>query len=382
MITVLADDLSGAIDTGVVFQERWDTVVMPDERWDLMDGASRPTVVVENLADRHLSTRASAALRRAAVLRMGSQETLYLKVDSTLRGPVGAQIEAVLTAAPRYRAALVCPAFPQNGRTVVDGHLLVDGQKVELSVLGRDPHNPITSGNLGEILAQSTAMPIHRLMHDSVQGPPGIRIYVADARSDSDLTEIAGYLGDHPDVLPVGSAGLAKALCRVWYPSGAAVSPGHSGPPTVDQIFAVVGTLHPTTRQQIATMQSRPGWEILDTMAGSPIPGQSHAILTTPNESIAEAEVAIEDLVNRAAQYIQTACHRLLVVATGGDTALALMRRLQVDRLTPRHEISPGVVWSEGVMSGKTLSLVTKSGAFGGLEFFQTLVEWTQSRSG
>lgn len=379
MITVLADDLSGALDTGVVFQERWDTVVVPDAGSALM---ARSTVVVQNLADRHLSARASAMLRREAVLRIGAEEALYLKVDSTLRGPVGAQVEAVLTAHPRYRAALVCPAFPQNGRTVVDGHLLVDGQQVELSVLGRDPHNPITSGNVGEILRQSTAVPIHRLMHDPMQMQPGMRIYVADAQIDSDLAEIAGYLADHPDVLPVGSAGLARALCRVWYKSDAEGGSRDSAPPAVAQIFAVVGTMHPTTRSQVATMQSRHGWDILDTTSGNPIADQSHVILTTPNESIADAETAIEGLVGRAAQYIQTSRHRLLVVATGGDTALALMRRLQVDRLRPRHEITPGVVWSEGVMAGGILSLITKSGAFGGPEFFQTLIEWTQSRSG
>ena len=384
MITVLADDLSGALDTGVVFQERWDTVVVPDEEGysNLIAGENRPPVVVRNLADRHLSAHASAALRQTAALQAEAEETLYLKVDSTLRGPVGAQVEAVLTAVPRYRVALVCPAFPQNGRTVIDGHLYVEGQRVERSALGRDPHNPITSGDLVEILAQTTALPIHRLMHAPMGSQLGVWIYVADARSDSDLAEIARYLGEHPDVLPVGSQGLAKALCRVWHQGDATVRPRDVGAPAVDQIVAVVGTLPPTTRQQVATMKSRPGWEILDTIAGSRIPDQAHVILTTPNDPIANAEAAIEDLVGHAAQYIQTARHRLLVVATGGDTVLALMRRLHVHHLTPRQEIAPGVVWSEGMMSEKTLFLVTKSGAFGGTEFFQTLVEWTRSRSG
>jgi uncharacterized protein YgbK (DUF1537 family) len=54
------------------------------------------------------------------------------------------------------------------------------------------------------------------------------------------------------------------------------------------------------------------------------------------------------------------------VVATGGATALAVCRALDLKALLPRGEVLPGVPWSEAEASA--LLLVTKAGGFGASE--------------
>ena len=64
------------------------------------------------------------------------------KVDSTLRGPLAAEIEAALAASGRTRA-VVAPAFPATGRTTVGGVQHLDGVPVHATRFAHDPVSPV-----------------------------------------------------------------------------------------------------------------------------------------------------------------------------------------------------------------------------------------------
>src|SRR5689334_10110997 len=96
---VIADDLTGALDTAAPFAAHgWRTCVVPwsgasgrSTRWPRVVGAN--DVVVVDTASRHVAPR-EAARRVSAAAAAGRGRHLYKKIDSTLRGNVAAELGA------------------------------------------------------------------------------------------------------------------------------------------------------------------------------------------------------------------------------------------------------------------------------------------------
>src|SRR5215510_7143264 len=130
-ITLIADDLTGACDAGAHFSGRGAVAVFVDAA--RVDAARE--VAVLDTESRALSAReardhlGAAARQLDARLRTGF---VFKKIDSTLRGPITAEIEAIAEVTSRP-TALVCPSFPAHGRTVVGGVLRVNGHSAHTS---------------------------------------------------------------------------------------------------------------------------------------------------------------------------------------------------------------------------------------------------------
>src|SRR5258705_2340917 len=134
-LTVVADDLTGACDTGSLFAGDGPVPLAvwpgtpPDARVRVIDTESRTAGRNDAVARVKGATAATRAAR------------YFKKIDSTLRGHVGAEIDALMPAAG-LGTAVVCPAFPAQGRTVIERTLLVDGVPVGETFIGRDPAFP------------------------------------------------------------------------------------------------------------------------------------------------------------------------------------------------------------------------------------------------
>ena len=140
LLTIVADDLTGACDTGALFTGLgrvgvfvaptgpvgdWETVALDTETRSASTEAARTRV-------QHALGQAAPRLRRGR---------LFKKIDSTLRGHVGAELDALMNAGS-VESALVCPAFPEQGRRVGGGVLTVDNRPVHETAIGRDPGYP------------------------------------------------------------------------------------------------------------------------------------------------------------------------------------------------------------------------------------------------
>jgi D-threonate/D-erythronate kinase len=125
---IQADDLTGACDTGAVFAARGlaTIVLLPEARFP----ASLPDVLAVDTESRGRAAPDARAAARRAVARLAAAgpALLYKKVDSTLRGALAAELGGALEGAGDRRAALLAPALPAQGRTVVDGMLRVGGR--------------------------------------------------------------------------------------------------------------------------------------------------------------------------------------------------------------------------------------------------------------
>src|SRR5690242_11581095 len=141
-LLVLGDDLTGSNATGALYARfglRAVSVNAPLEPdAPCFRAESGIDALVVNLGTRHASpAHAEAAVRRAITLA-GPVELTVKRVDTTLRGNVGVETEAVLASAPGARA-LVVPAFPDAGRVTLGGLHLVDGVPLAESPAARDP---------------------------------------------------------------------------------------------------------------------------------------------------------------------------------------------------------------------------------------------------
>ena len=147
LLLIIADDFTGALDTGVQFAAYGAaTRVMVKDQVDFASCDAQ--VLVVDTETRHLPPEKAyqivEELTRAAC-RAGIRY-IYKKTDSALRGNIGAELAAVLQASNNRQLPFL-PAFPQNGRTTRDGIHYVDGVPVTESPFGVGPFEPVRHGS-------------------------------------------------------------------------------------------------------------------------------------------------------------------------------------------------------------------------------------------
>ncbi|EHR60670.1 four-carbon acid sugar kinase family protein [Saccharomonospora cyanea] len=370
-VAVIADDLTGAGDTALQFTEAgWTAELM------LNPGESSAEVVAVTTDSRALAPAEAAGRVRAVttdLVRSGVPR-LYKKIDSTLRGPLRAEIDAVLDALGGEVIAVVCPAFPAVGRTLVDGTLLVNGTPVADTPVGRDPVTPVTCSHVPTLLDA----PLLSLDPDggptewARQARAAGRVVVVDAADDADLDRIAALtteLGDR--AVAVGSAGLAAPLARHWHrPTGTAL--------------VVVTTLHAATGEQAARLSASgvpvlapTRRQLLDDEAWADFTGAAVAeaarrppvlLLRAPErgDGSLSPDLVSARLAALAAELLRE-CDIAGLVATGGDGARAVLSALGAGGIHVTGQVAPGVPLGT-VVGGPNagLPVATKAGGFGG----------------
>lgn len=372
-VVVLADDLTGAADTAGQFDRAgWTAELQVGP-----GGPSEAEVVAINTDSRPLEPAAAADAIRTAFDKVVVDEgaALYLKVDSTLRGPVRAMTDSLLKATVATRGdgvvAVVCPAFPAMGRTLVDGTLLVHGVPVAQTAVGRDPVTPVRESHVPTLLGA----PLVQLAPDATDAEVAASlrghgsVVVVDARDEADLDRVArAVLALGKQAVAVGSAGLAAHLARRW-------RPGPSGP-----VMVVVSSLHDSSREQAeslaaaggrriqpdaATMRDAGAWEQF--VAEASVDDCDTLLLVGPeNEGTAVEPSLVASRLGELAARLVTIRRPAGLVLAGGDGALAVLTALSATGIRLHGEVANGVPL--GYLTGGPsagLPVATKAGGFG-----------------
>jgi uncharacterized protein YgbK (DUF1537 family) len=385
MLTIVADDLTGACDTGALFCGGGPVGAFVEPPWP---GPEPPAVALDTdsraLAPPEAAARV-AAICRAVVARLGSGRVLK-KIDSTMRGAVGAEIDALMDVTG-IDTALVCPAFPEQRRVVVDGTLLVGGRPAHATALSRDPDYRSPTSDIGAMLAAQTSRAIARLPLEEVRGAPTKlrrafdarhgHLLVADAETRADLDALAETAIDRPRTLIAGSAGLARSCARVLALDAAP----RPLPPGAGWFF-VVGSLHPASRAQLAALTGagvagtwiRDGeTPCADAVVAALDAGRPAFVATDETASMARVEAAAA--LARLTASVLERCAPTALLVTGGETARALMRTVGAGRLdllgSPGTGLALARLPSRGAgASAPAVDLVTKAGGFGPPDLF------------
>lgn len=252
-ILVMADDFTGANDAGVSFAEAGAVVdVVFNSAWE---GAAQ--VVVLNSDSRAQSAEQAGASVSELVQKVSHAFRagwIIKKIDSTLRGNIGAELAAMM-AATGLRSAVIAPAFPAAGRTLRGGRCYVDEVPLLGTEFASDPKTPVLSSDLAAIIDMQSAIrcvittpaQLSAMLRRSAEAEPCA--FIVDAQTDEDLDAIAQAAADvRIRPLLVGSAGLCDALARKLFPAF----------PISHSLLAVVGSMSDTTQRQVALLEGHP----------------------------------------------------------------------------------------------------------------------------
>ncbi len=418
VLGVIADDHTGATDiASMLVREGLRTVQLvgvPDAPWQ-GEAAAPVDALVVALKSRTVPA-AQAVLQSLAALRWlraAGAGRFVFKVcstfDSTPAGNIGPVADALLSALDSD-FTVVCPAFPENGRSVYRGHLFVGDELLSDSGMRQHPLTPMTDSNLVRVLQAQTRRRVGLLRHEAGSSAAGLRarlaalraqgvvMAVADAISDDDLRVLAEAACEQP--LLVAGSGLALGLPpayarRGWVRlhSDAARLEAPSGRAAV-----LAGSCSPATQAQVAHWRAagRPAraLDALALAAGAPVVEQSlawaqaeagpvliHATVAHDELKAVQAALGadkagalVEQALAAIARGLVEAGVQRLVLA-GGETSGAVVQALRVQQLRIGAAICPGVPWTQA--EGRPLWLALKSGNFGGSDFFVRALEMT-----
>jgi uncharacterized protein YgbK (DUF1537 family) len=158
------------------------------------------------------SVRTCDAVLAQVGANLAKAELIFKKIDTGLRGNVGAEIETLARAA-RCGSVIVAPSIPSIGRRTQNGMQFQDGTLLSMTDYAADPGNPAGSFRIAQVIRQTSSLTAVNLKPHELGGfDRGLA--VVDSRSDSDLDVIIEAALKRKKVLLVGSLGLGAALCR------------------------------------------------------------------------------------------------------------------------------------------------------------------------
>jgi len=375
-LVIIADDLTGAADSAALMTRRGATSIVLDldEEWP-------PAAVVAVDTDSRHRAPGVAAARVAAAARRARQvgAPVFKKVDSTLRGNIAVELRALthaLAGEGRGPLVVVAAAFPATSRTTVGGVVHVDGARLSAHGSDGDLVGLLTRGGLRTRLldpsstlgaAAELAAAFDRAHAD------GEDAVVVDGGTEQHLETVAAAarLARCP-LLLAGSGGLARPLAgpAVDAPDSEAARERPPGASSGRHPLAVVGSYAAQSRAQLARLAER-GVPVVwleevgrrtddllrDGLRSGPVALAPHPAAPVLRgdaprvaRALAAAAVGVLDVVDD-------------VVATGGETARAVLGALGATRLDVLGELEPGVV--RCAVPGRGLGLTLKAGAFG-----------------
>lgn len=401
---MLADDITGALDTGVKFAVSGArTKVTTDRNHNFKEESEDTDVIVINTETRHLSPLEAYDIVFEIVKRAVSVGILhiYKKTDSALRGNIGSELCAMLDASEEKILPFL-PAYPQMNRITVDGIHYIDDIPVHLSEFGKDPFEPVTSSYVPEVIRQQKQIYVKTLStvggncftyHDEIEKG----IYVIDTAEQEDLLPIAENLYMQTGLkIMAGCAGFASILPTLLKMNGNVPTL-----PVFQKKFLVIcGSVNQITKNQLDYAEAKGFWRghlspeqkvennYFETESGkhyieamAEICKKNSLVIIDTGDSkeyqkaIQYAEkrgLTVEDVRVQLTKNFALLTKKLLekescmtLMVTGGDTLTGFLNEIKCNGLMPIGEMEPGTVLSKYALEGRELHIISKSGGFG-----------------
>jgi D-threonate/D-erythronate kinase len=404
-LLIVADDFTGACDTGVQFSKNFLKTIVITGTDNFSDSLKKCDVLVVNTESRFDDEKSaySKAFDTGQTALTEKIKYFYKKIDSTMRGNIGAEISGLMDALD-IRHAFVVPALPEYGRTTMNGKVYVNGVLLEETEFAKDPRNPVKESLIPKIISRQTdkktAVIIHeyvgagrQILLDKLQHhlDGGIQIIIFDARDDKDIELIASVISElKMRVLFSGCSGLAQHLVKYLDIKKDKRSS-----------IVVAGSVSEVTRRQIDYAVHYLPVRLLDVDSVKILSEERDQEKKRILEIISECISRDEDLIIRSApsrdavtRTFETGeeygLHRLKtseavaiflgeiagdaiqdgsikgILLTGGDTAIKTAQRLNASGVLLINEIVHGIPY--GNFSDdrfKDIIIVSKAGGFG-----------------
>jgi uncharacterized protein YgbK (DUF1537 family) len=370
-VRILADDLTGALDTAAAFAGE---VPVYLDAPPTVDASPCPVSVVAT-ATRDVPADSLPRLLAPSLPWLVDAELALKKVDSLLRGNTFAECAHVARAGG-FGRLVFAPAFPKQGRVTVDGRQCVvpPGEPLER-------RRPVGDA-LPAALFSALGLTVTPLAEPC---PDRISVWIPEVRSEDDLARVAA-LSTHADArhwLWCGSAGLAHAIAAIRH-----LAPGpHCGTPpepTRGPVLLISASRHPVVQAQWSTLRVSEQTAIA-VMHGEPSALQAacramqlpfdRALLDLAPTAALSPPKAASLLAAQLADIVGAVPHPASLIVVGGDTLRALCAAAGARGLSARASSRAG--WGCARLIGGAWDGVTchsRSGAFGGPDDLSTMV--------
>lgn len=412
-IGIIADDLTGADDTALQFHLRGaNTQIVLDYNVFPENKASTQVWAVPTETRNTDAPTAYEKVKQATKVLSENLnvEYFYKKMDSTIRGHIAVEALAMLEVL-EWDAAVVIPAFPQEGRTTIGGYHLLRGIPIERTELARDPRSPIYESHIPTVLRTELqneqdelvdlielrtvikgAGPILKKMNEMIEN--GVKLIVVDAMSVTDIEQVVLAIEKSTyKILPCGSAGCAQVLGNVWLPE----TDNHMTEKTIPALpkLLVSGSATQCTASQIQKLQDDDDIEntyfialkmedilegvtdeIVKRVTENLVKDNVVAIHTSDlivdtkimTQILFDNELSKSQFISKIGDYLATLTKRVLsnrdaiLIAVGGETSFKCCKAINSNCLHIVDAICPAIPLC---IDTKAQWIVTKSGNLG-----------------
>ncbi|WP_172332017.1 four-carbon acid sugar kinase family protein [Mangrovicoccus sp. HB161399] len=323
-LILVADDLTGALDSAVAFAARgMETLVARGLAAVPAALAAGPELLAVSTGTREVPAAEARALHeRLRALLPAGDAILFKKVDSRLKGNIAAELDGLLGGDPR--PVFACPALPRLGRFVAGGAL------------------------------QGAAVPEPVPVAPRLGRPAAIPDIASEADLDAALPrDLAGHVF-------AGASGLAEALARRLLP-GTRPRPAA---PLEQPLLMAIGSRDPVTLAQLDALEPARIHAAPNGAVPSLPPGACRIVRLTPG-SCDEAPATVSARFAAELARLVAAALPASLLACGGETADALLEQLGAGLLRLEGELAPGIPSARLADGVPGLRIATKSGGFG-----------------
>lgn len=413
-LLVIADDFTGALDTGVQFAGKgMMTKVLnhvPEDGKALTQ--LQAEVMVIDAQTRH--QKGSEAFQTVYdLVRLAAEAGipyLYKKTDSGLRGNIGKELEAALLASEEQYLTFI-PALPSMDRITVGGIHYVEGIPIHETAFGRDPFEPVVSPKVEDLFREVSVKTVlyQESSHYDRGGEPEIGIF--DAASEAQMKQITEDLMKQKRLgVMAGCAGFASVLGDFLKLETHRVKI----PVITDKMMIICGSMNEITRKQIEyaeekgmkritmtpVQQFTPGY--LDSKEGDKwlhgLKQDCEAGVTCVIETgisdtermteyrkkyripLEEARVTISGTLGKILKRLLNMGLEATFMIIGGDTLAGFIAGVNGGEITIYKELEQGTVLSSIKADGKEQWIISKSGGFGEPELLMEVEQMVKGK--
>jgi len=377
MMIVIADDFTGSAElAGISWQYGFDTAVRTNV--DLRQSCD-VLILDSDIRSRRLQEIEKILPQLTVKLAKFDFDTLYIKIDSVLRGHILRELE-ILMEELGYSGALMVPANPSVNRIIKNGHYFIDGIPLNETDFAYDPEYPRLHSDIPSLLGATVSHHLNVLKADQKLSEQGIQI--GDCHSVSDLEHWAAQLT--PGLLPVGASDFFEQIIKMkpsigrqnlsqkefqhQFPLLGLVGSISGQSAENLKIFTHMGIpvcYPPSHKDKIRSSEPvfLENWvdQIVKTLENNQI-----AIVATNNLVTTRYRDQPRSIIMMLSNLIKRVYRRVYVrelVIEGGATASAVIRKLGWEHLKPRFEFDRGIVALSRADDPDT-SLVVKPGSY------------------
>lgn len=427
-IGIIADDLTGANDTALQFQQKGaQTQILLDMNVEPVNPQNTQTWAIPTESRNIEPYKAYECVKKATqyFIEKINPDYFYKKIDSTVRGNIAVEVLAALEVL-QWDASVIIPAFPAESRVTVGGYHLLKGIPIERTEMARDPYSPIFESHLPTLL-QSQLDESHRDLIGCIElstvmkgaGPilmklkelisQGKKLIITDAMSTVDIEQIVLAIGKSEyKILPTGTAAAASVLSNVWLQD--TEQPEHFSK-TIPELpkFVVSGSATQITANQIDKLDESDEFENLlvisldmkTVLEGvqeelvervvNNLGNNNIVVVHTSNliknfdgfsEVSLSAELTKASLANVITDFLAELTRRvaekkeLILITLGGETSYKCCEAIGATQLQLIDEVAPAIALS---MDHNSRWIVTKSGNLGGVNTLIDILKYFEN---